>query len=523
MACNNHSYDPVVDPRFELGKWYQIIEPNENDPMYGSQINWSPVLDDTVGNIYQVHSVFYGGKHGFLTGIKGNVAVHINWTKGPYDSRKEAELAKKIKWNKKSTDNDLMDKAYKLSEEFGKEFLNNWERGFVSSIHSDWYDCAISDKQRNMLNKIVAKLPEQIEVLALDAPDYDTMEDIKYFRNKMADALKIPKEFLNDQNQKSLDAVTKNCNMIEDSKKVYEMVKVEEIAEGETLAFDGQGWIGGSPTTSRPVKVRGRDGLPVSLPGGIEVKGRNWQKKTKGIVDGSFDYQKHAGDNGTPYVQGELCGMKEISECDGKKVLVTEWKDPSTGMVSSFEQVVNEPGYIEIDQSDYGYNPCNEIALDMDTDDLDIDMGGERIWGRAAKIDGGAVTITGGAGGSTGSGGKLDIRFNPLADDEDISFPVREKSMKRKIQDVEHDYRNKVYKVKADGNLRDQKRDMRRERDNEPLQALPVKRSRRWGWIAAAVLAVSGIIAGAWYTDSLPDVSGAQDYVVQQYHDLVGR
>jgi len=97
----------------------------------------------------------------------------------------------------------------------------------------------------------------------------------------------------------------------------------------------------------------------------------------------------------------------------------------------------------------------------------------------------------------------------------------RTRTLKERIWDLNREYNQKIGEVEADRNLRDQKRQIRRSRE-QPTVEMPVRKTKvRWGWALVGILAITGVIGGAWYTGVTP--SSVQQAVVEQYNSLLGQ
>jgi hypothetical protein len=97
----------------------------------------------------------------------------------------------------------------------------------------------------------------------------------------------------------------------------------------------------------------------------------------------------------------------------------------------------------------------------------------------------------------------------------------RTRTLKERIWDLNREYSQKIDEVEADRNLRDQKRQIRRKREQPMVEVPPRKTKVRWGWVLAGILAITGVIGGAWYTGVTP--SSVQQTVVEQYNSLLGQ
>jgi hypothetical protein len=113
----------------------------------------------------------------------------------------------------------------------------------------------------------------------------------------------------------------------------------------------------------------------------------------------------------------------------------------------------------------------------------------------------------------------LDRNLKQIKDNERLF--KRTRTLKERIWDLNREYNQKIGEVEADRNIRDQKRQILRSRE-QPTVEMPVRKTKvRWGWALAGILAITGVIGGAWYTGVTP--SSVQQTVVEQYNSLLGQ
>jgi hypothetical protein len=463
MTCNDgHDHAEI---RFQFGKWYRIIKPsiltigNTPNSIDGSQVKWTRDLDNAVGGVHQCHTIFYGGKHAYLSGMKKPaLGIHIDWVKGPYDSQEQAEMSKKIKIHPKArmanaaakatvTDLNQIDQAVK-SLKVARHLFTGWEIGFVESLDKNYRVYQLSAKQRSCLKKILKKwnvwnVP--VKVLPEGLQPFVSKKSGKYGKGV---------------------AVGK--------------IRKQEVQDAWTTQHHGH------------------------HTGGLTIAS---------LIDETWPTKSPHLDHPRAEVHTHLFGPKPdfLLDHQGGERLIP---DPIPDVVGGVSQ-----------------NPCGEFinTTNFTANGASVEILIRCKCGIKYKIESRNAGKKGKCGAchatfmiptlSKAEDKSLDRNLKQIKDNERLF--KRTRTLKERIWDLNREYNQKIGEVEADRNLRDQKRQIRRSRE-QPTVEMPVRKTKvRWGWALAGILAITGVIGGAWYTGVTP--SSVQQTVVEQYNSLLGQ